>query len=399
MDVIVLAGGLGTRLRSVVSEVPKCMAPVAGQPFLYYLLEQLPAGKTGKVVLSVGYLKEKIFDWMDGVRDRFPFAVEYAVEETPLGTGGGIRMALEKCTDDYVAVLNGDTFFDADLQVLQEALAGDAGRSGLAVALKPMKDFDRYGRVDTDRTGLVTAFREKCACREGEINGGVYVADRKRLLEELAVFPEKFSFESDFLQGAASRGIVRGVRCGGYFIDIGIPSDYARAQQEFMLAGGAAAFEGVQKGVYDTLFLDRDGVVNRLRPGDYVKAWSEFEFLPGVLRLFSRWNRIFRHIVVVTNQRGVGRGLMTPEALEEVHRRMLSEVSAAGGRIDAVYVCTAVSNDDPRRKPNTGMMAEVMADFGDIDLERSVMIGDSAGDREFASRAGIGRFILISWEG
>lgn len=96
MEVIILAGGLGTRLRSVVSEVPKCMAPVAGRPFLCYLLKYLTRYNVTRVILSVGYLREVIYKWIDEVKDDFPFDFDYAVEEEPLGTGGGIKLALSK---------------------------------------------------------------------------------------------------------------------------------------------------------------------------------------------------------------------------------------------------------------------------------------------------------------
>ena len=106
---------------------------------------------------------------------------------------------------------------------------------------------------------------------------------------------------------------------------------------------------------YDTLFLDRDGIINRLRPGDYVKSWDEFEFLPGALNALTKCNAMFRRILVVTNQRGVGKGLMTRQALDEIHRRMLQTIAAHGGRIDKIYCCTGLSENDPCRKPNIGM--------------------------------------------
>ncbi|HQJ89409.1 MAG TPA: sugar phosphate nucleotidyltransferase, partial [Paludibacteraceae bacterium] len=112
MDAIVLAGGLGTRLRSVVSEVPKCMAPVCGKPFLYYLLSYLNKYKEiNKVILSVGFLREHIFNWIDENRSQFNFEIDYAIEENPLGTGGGIKLALSKTQAENVLILNGDTFF------------------------------------------------------------------------------------------------------------------------------------------------------------------------------------------------------------------------------------------------------------------------------------------------
>ena len=140
---------------------------------------------------------------------------------------------------------------------------------------------------------------------------------------------------------------------------------------------------------FETLFLDRDGVINRHRPDDYVKRWEEFEFLPGVLDALAKWSKHFKHIIIVTNQRGVGKGLLSADDLEIVHRKMLREIENAGGRIDGIYCCTALSDNDPDRKPNIGMALRAKRDFPDMDFGKSLMIGDSEGDMLFASNAGM----------
>lgn len=145
----------------------------------------------------------------------------------------------------------------------------------------------------------------------------------------------------------------------------------------------------------DTLFLDRDGVVNVWLPGDYVKNWQEFRFNPGFPDFIGRYSSSFRHIFIVTNQRGVGKGLMTMEQLEDIHSRMLKEITDAGGRIDRIYLCTSVDDSDPMRKPNTGMAQQAMKDYPDISMERSLMIGDQPSDRLFADNCGMD-FLL--WE-
>ena len=231
MEVIILAGGLGTRLRSVVSEVPKCMAPVAGKPFLWYLLKYLTRfEQVDRVILSVGYLREVIFKWIDEVKDEFPFEFDYAVEEEPLGTGGGIKLALSKVRGVDAVVLNGDTFFDVDLKALmgQHRLLPSA----ITLALKPMKEFDRYGRVVIDTIdNRIEEFKEKEYCEEGMINGGVYAVSRINL--PLVELPKKFSFEKDVLEPMTVQHKVYGLIQNGYFIDIGIPEDYQKAQSEF----------------------------------------------------------------------------------------------------------------------------------------------------------------------
>ncbi len=227
MEVIILAGGLGTRLRSVVSEVPKCMAPVAGKPFLWYLLKYLTRFDVARVVLSVGYLREVIFKWIDEVKDDFPFEFDYAVEESPLGTGGGIRLAMSKIRGSEAVVLNGDTFFDVDIDLLLEAHRRQPCAE-ITLALKPMRNFDRYGTVEVDTDGRIIKFNEKRQCEEGLINGGVYVLNNTASMFE--GLPQKFSFETEVLQArCGAAGTLYGTVHNGYFIDIGVPEDYAKA--------------------------------------------------------------------------------------------------------------------------------------------------------------------------
>lgn len=232
MEVIILAGGLGTRLRSVVSEVPKCMAPVAGKPFLWYLLKYLSRYDVSRVILSVGYLRENIYKWINEVKEEFPFEFDYAVEEEPLGTGGGIKLALEKANDERVYVLNGDTFFDVDLMQLYDAHM--IAKKAITLALKPMRNFDRYGRVNMEpRTGTILSFSEKQYCKEGLINGGVYVISKNSpIFDGLG---DKFSFETAVLEPQCAVHQLLGVVQTGFFIDIGVPEDYHRAQTEMLI--------------------------------------------------------------------------------------------------------------------------------------------------------------------
>ena len=167
-------------------------------------------------------------DWMRENERVFPFDIDFAVEETPLGTGGGIRFAMEKCSSDTVCVIYGDTFFDVDLEQLRK----EHEQSGklLTMAMKHLKIFDRYGTVSFDQSGTVTGFKEKQFCEDGYINAGVYMISDRSLLKDM---PEKFSFETDFLQPKVAEGLVHGYVSDGYFIDIGIPQDYAKANEDF----------------------------------------------------------------------------------------------------------------------------------------------------------------------
>lgn len=143
----------------------------------------------------------------------------------------------------------------------------------------------------------------------------------------------------------------------------------------------------------DTLFLDRDGVVNVWRPGDYVKTWDEFEFNPGFLDFIGLYSKHFRHIFIVTNQRGVGKGVMSQDSLDDIHARMLDCIRQAGGRIDGIYLCTATDDNDHMRKPNTGMADLCMEQHPDVSMDRTLMIGDQPSDLKFAQNCG-SRFLL-----
>ncbi|MEO5892827.1 MAG: HAD family hydrolase [Ferruginibacter sp.] len=140
---------------------------------------------------------------------------------------------------------------------------------------------------------------------------------------------------------------------------------------------------------YNCLFLDRDGVINKHRPDDYVKSWSEFEFLPGTLEVLAKLSKRFHYIFIVTNQRGVSKGLFSEEILQSIHELMLAEISKSGGRIDHIYYCTALSNEDINRKPNPGMAFQAKNDYPEIEFDRAIMIGDSASDIEFGNRLGM----------
>ncbi len=232
MEVIILAGGLGTRLRSEVKDVPKCMAPVAGKPFLWYLLKDLKKyNNISRVILSVGYLREVIINWISTVRDQFPFTFDYAIEEEPLGTGGGIRLAMNKVIEEEAIILNGDTYFDVNFNELLAAHKSYADTK-LTIALKPMKKFDRYGTVTIDAECRVLKFNEKQYCNEGMINGGVYCLSKDESIFEGQ--PTKFSFETAIMQEkCGATGCLFGIIQNGYFIDIGIPEDYRKANREF----------------------------------------------------------------------------------------------------------------------------------------------------------------------
>lgn len=229
-EALVLAGGFGTRLRAVVPDLPKPMAPVSGRPFLEILLTSLAAKGFERVVLSLGFLSETIVQHFGS--SYAGMALEYEVETTPLGTGGAIRAALNRCKASAVCVLNGDTYLDLEADALWALW--EQRREPIIVA-REVDDTARYGRLRVD-DGRVKRFAEKGEAGPGLINAGCYMVPR----DLLDAFPlgQPFSFETEFLVQAVAERSVSVFVSAGQFIDIGIPEDYARAQTE--LAGVCA---------------------------------------------------------------------------------------------------------------------------------------------------------------
>lgn len=225
-EAIILAGGLGTRLRSAVPDLPKCMAPVAGKPFLHYVISYYQKQGIEHFIFSLGYRHADIEQWLQSAFSNLNYTI--VIEAEPLGTGGAIKLACGKVQTSDVLILNGDTLFQIDLD--EQAKIHFREEADSTLALKPMKDFDRYGVVQTDKDGTVQSFQEKQYYATGNINGGVYIVHKDSFLH--LPFPEKFSFEKEYLELYCRKQLFKAVLHEGYFIDIGIPSDFERAQTE-----------------------------------------------------------------------------------------------------------------------------------------------------------------------
>jgi D-glycero-alpha-D-manno-heptose 1-phosphate guanylyltransferase len=226
-ECIILAGGLGTRLRSAVSDLPKCMAPVAGKPFLDYVIKHLQKQGIEKFIFSTGYKSALITDYLN--THHATLNIQYSVEEEPLGTGGAIKLSSSKATETNVLIVNGDTLFTIDITKL--AAFHQMCGADCTLSLKPMQNFDRYGVVELSKDYSIRFFKEKQFYETGLINGGIYILQTKKFLKE--DLPQKFSFEKDYLEKYIDKRRMFGVIQDEYFIDIGIPGDYERAQREF----------------------------------------------------------------------------------------------------------------------------------------------------------------------
>ena len=238
VSVAILAGGMGTRLRSVVADRPKVLAVVAGRPFLAYLLDQLLAAGIKETVLLVGYAADQVRNTLGD--DYRGMRLINSIEAEPLGTGGAVRLALPHLREQTILLLNGDSYCDVELAQFLES--HHRAKAHVSLALAEVADTSRYGRVCTDPAGRVVRFEEKGGARSpGRINAGVYLLPR-RLVDRI---PDSVpvSLEKEVLPWWVRHGGVWGFG-GGRFIDIGTPESYADADEFFRPVGATPATTG-----------------------------------------------------------------------------------------------------------------------------------------------------------
>ena len=226
-EAIILAGGFGTRLKDTVPDLPKCLAPVKGQPLLYYIITYLLDSGVDKIIFSLFYKSELVIKY---IKDEFSFInYEFVIEESALGTGGALALALNKAKKDNVVVVNGDSIFKIDLDNL--FLFHNEKNASFSIGLKKMINPIRYGTVTMQESGKILNFNEKDQfIRDGIINGGVYIINKNIFLQNLNL--STFSLETDYLMIDTVNKNIYGKIFENYFIDIGIPADYLKANLE-----------------------------------------------------------------------------------------------------------------------------------------------------------------------
>jgi D-glycero-alpha-D-manno-heptose 1-phosphate guanylyltransferase len=228
LEAIVLAGGFGTRLQPIVNDLPKSLALVNGRPFIEFLLNYLSGQEITKIIFSVGYKKEAIQSHLGLIYKHIP--LEYVSEDEPLGTGGGIKKAFGAVEGNSAFVLNGDSMFRADLKALRQFHVESV--ADVTMALRFLEDTERFGAVNIDEQNRIIGFSEKGSeTGSGYINGGIYLMNRDFITKPQ--FPEKFSIEKDCFEKQFKLSRFFGYPAKGYFLDIGIPEDFYRAQDEF----------------------------------------------------------------------------------------------------------------------------------------------------------------------
>jgi D-glycero-D-manno-heptose 1,7-bisphosphate phosphatase len=400
MQAIVLAGGFGTRLRARVADVPKPMAPVAGRPFLEYLLDRLADAGCHHVVLATGHMADVIQGHF-GPRYQ-GMAIAYSHEAAPLGTGGAVvqaQRALPQEVDEPTLVLNGDSWLDVDLAAFAAWAAAVPDTD--AMVLRALPDVARYGSVRLDGE-MVVAFGEKAGSGPGLINAGIYRL-RRATFSGYAL-PQAFSIENDFFAPHIAELGMRGQVCHGEFIDIGLPEDFDRAQTDLpRWVAHQAAQRSVKRaagGKRKALFLDRDGVINA--DHGYVHRPDQVQFCDGIFELVRQARRRGYAVVVVTNQAGIGRGHYGEADFQKLSAWMLEQFDQQGAPIDRIYHCPdhpthgigPYRRESDWRKPNPGMLLQAASDLG-LSLAQSIMVGDKGSDIQAGQRAGVARTVRV----
>lgn len=371
---VILAGGLGTRLGNKTQVLPKPMMDIAGRPFLDYLVHNLRRQGIEKVILSIGYLSEEIVKFL-GSGEAHGIEIQYAREDSPQGTGGALRNCIHLLEERFF-VLNGDTLFDVNFAGLSNTSQDNV------IALRPVDDASRYGSV-TLKGNWVSGFAEKGSCGPAVINGGVLCLNRR----DLRSLPAgKCSLEHTLLPALANQRLLSGYISNSFFIDIGVPSSLDDAQSLIP-----------QWEAKPIAFLDRDGVLNH--DCGHAHRLDQFEWIDGAREAVGLLNSCGYHVVLVTNQAGVAKGLYSEEDFHLLTRWMRTELWKAGAHLDAVYYCPfhpeavlpRYRRESEDRKPNPGMLFRAMAEIPHYS-PNSFFIGDRSTDRQAAEAAGISYF-------
>lgn len=365
---VILCGGLGTRLKDVIKDIPKPMAPVGKLPFLDYLVSQLKQNGFNKFLFLTGYKSEVIENYFQGKEFNF------SVEKMPLGTGGALFNAFAKLEDEFF-MLNGDTFFDIDFNIFLAFI--NSKEIPVALALRATSDVSRYGLVNINDNFAVEKFVEKTSLDEktpdGYINAGIYYFKKAFLKSYFENWNKKLlSIEKDIFPQMVNKSELFALPLGGKFIDIGIPEDYKKAQEEIP--------QRVCKKAKPALFIDRDGTI--INDPGYIFG-TDLTFFEDTVEFVRNYQEKGFYIFVVTNQSGIAKGKFSEEDSRITNNEVIRKYSSLGIKIDDLKYCpyhiygciNKYSKNSIFRKPNPGMLLE-LGEKHKIDYKNSIMYGD-----------------------
>lgn len=411
MKTILMAGGRGTRIAELFPNMPKPLIPVAGMPILEREIKSLCAQGFKDIILTVGYLADKIIAYF-GDGSQFGAKIDYFVEESPLGNAGALFRLREKIGDKPFLLLNADAAFDVDFNRM---VAFHKNHGGL-VTLFTHPNSHPYdsGLIIADKNGHVEKWLAKEDVRpqwyDNRVNAGLHVIDPKVL--DISLKSLEINKETGYPQGKVDldRQILKPL-CGSnmmfcydspeYVKDMGTPERFHQVEADYK--NGVVQAKNLtnkQKAV----FLDRDGTINKYV--GFLRNIDDFELIEGVAEAIKLINQSGYLAIVVTNQPVIARGEVTWEELNDIHKKMATLLGKEGAYVDGIYICPHHPDkgfegerqeykiDCDCRKPKPGLLLQAAKDFN-IDLSESYMIGDSHRDVEAGENAGVKKSILI----
>lgn len=418
MKVVIMAGGRGTRIASVVNDVPKPMIKICGKPILEHQIENLKACGLTDIILVIGYLGNQIKDYFEDGRKQ-GVHIEYFIEDHPLGTAGAL-FKMPQLTDDFL-LLCGDVIIDVDFnrfiafhkkhQAWASLMAHPNGHpydsSLLVTEILPPQQLGGMPE-DTHRVIRWMNKEDERLYYKNRVNAGIEIISPMLLKETMKNFvprhpetPDKIDLDRDVLKPNIKSGKIFTYDTPEYIKDMGTPDRFYETEKDIQKGlVHARNLKNKQKAV----FLDRDGTINKMV--GFVTKPEQFELIPSVAEAIRLINKSGYLAIVVTNQPVIARGDCTFEELQTIHDKMETELGKEGAFVDAIYVCPhhtdkGFSGERPEykcncdcRKPKPGLLLQAAEDFN-IDLSQSYMIGDSERDLEAGKNAGVKRIFQV----